>query len=381
MGPGTSLWVELDAEYRSVGMPKTRDRPVIQVPMGHFGPHRCQRSLVHAETVILAGDLDPAGHFVANRLIRTTMPELELPSGRSQREGKQLVTEADSKGWNFPRDLTKGLNRRFDRRRIAGPIGDEEAVDLSILVFRSQVICGDVVRYEPHFAPSFDEMSVDVALRTAVDRHHHSWSLGSDPDLTGPFAEILREGSGLFGTHLCSEIATTHGPEATGPLDQICITDRGVRLDHSTHGTFGSKHANDRPRIQVLQAGDTGPLEPPVKVVISPVVGSDSRVVANDETSNRDVAALHILRRDAVVPDFGRGHDQDLPGVGRIGQRLLVPAHGGVEDDLSAHRNPSTEPSPGENRAVLQRETDTARAAFALWKHVVSNVIDHDHAG
>ena len=38
----------------------------------------------------------------------------------------------------------------------------------------------------------------------------------------------------------------------------------------------------------------------------------------------------------AVVADLRRRHRHDLPGVGRVGQHLLVAGHAGVEDHFAA---------------------------------------------
>jgi hypothetical protein len=69
--------------------------------------------------------------------------------------------------------------------------------------------------------------------------------------------------------------------------------------------------------------------------------------------------ALDVLGRDAVVSDLGRGHREDLTRVREIRQRLLVTAHGGVEDDF-AHTLEITEGSAEgtsvEDRPVLKGE-------------------------
>ena len=65
------------------------------------------------------------------------------------------------------------------------------------------------------------------------------------------------------------------------------------------------------------------------------------------------VAASMSSRVGADIADMGEGEGDDLPGVGGIGQRLLVAGHAGVEADLS-HRlgravraeSPSPEDAP-----------------------------------
>ena len=53
-------------------------------------------------------------------------------------------------------------------------------------------------------------------------------------------------------------------------------------------------------------------------------------------------------RADPVVADQRVGEDDDLAGVGGVGDRLLVAGHRGVEDDLAgdrARRAPQASPS------------------------------------
>ena len=59
------------------------------------------------------------------------------------------------------------------------------------------------------------------------------------------------------------------------------------------------------------------------------------------QVAHHDAPAVHGRRRlvvrgvGAVVADVGAGERDDLPGVGRVGDHLLVAAHGGVEDELA----------------------------------------------
>ena len=53
--------------------------------------------------------------------------------------------------------------------------------------------------------------------------------------------------------------------------------------------------------------------------------------LAHDKSAHGGGAALAVLVRNSVVAHFCGRHGQDLPCIGRIGQRFLVPAHGGVE--------------------------------------------------
>jgi hypothetical protein len=56
--------------------------------------------------------------------------------------------------------------------------------------------------------------------------------------------------------------------------------------------------------------------------------------LTHNEAGNLDLGALDILGVCAGVPDEWERLDQDLARVRGIGERLLIPTHGGVEDDF-----------------------------------------------
>ncbi len=56
---------------------------------------------------------------------------------------------------------------------------------------------------------------------------------------------------------------------------------------------------------------------------------------AADAGQRRHVDGLDVLVIGADIADMREGEGDDLPGIGRIGQDLLVAGHGGVEADLA----------------------------------------------
>lgn len=85
---------------------------------------------------------------------------------------------------------------------------------------------------------------------------------------------------------------------------------------------------------------------------------------SDDEPGDLDLAGFGVFGVDAVVALEGVGHDEDLAGVGGVGEGFLVADHGGVEDDLSGDGEVSAggaEGGPGENRAILEGEAAGAR--------------------
>ena len=62
---------------------------------------------------------------------------------------------------------------------------------------------------------------------------------------------------------------------------------------------------------------------------------SRSIALAHDHRARVDPVRLHVRPRDPVVADQRVREDDDLTGVARVGDRLLVARHGGVEDHLA----------------------------------------------
>jgi hypothetical protein len=63
--------------------------------VGDLAAHGLERLLLHAEAVVLAGDLDLLGDLVPDRVVRAVVAELELVGLRPQREPEDLVAQAD----------------------------------------------------------------------------------------------------------------------------------------------------------------------------------------------------------------------------------------------------------------------------------------------
>ena len=87
------------------------------------------------------------------------------------------------------------------------------------------------------------------------------------------------------------------------------------------------------------------------------------REIADHETRKEKPARLGILAVDAVVADLGRGEHDELAGVGRIRENLLVAGHPRVEDDLAQRVPRRAEGDAAKDHAVVQREK---RAPLAL---------------
>ncbi len=85
-----------------------------------------------------------------------------------------------------------------------------------------------------------------------------------------------------------------------------------------------------------------------------------------DHALDRRGQRLAILVVGADIADMREREGDDLPGIGRIGQDLLVAGHRGVEDQLAGDHGCAAEAAAGEDRSVLQGENAGGRGGTML---------------
>ena len=88
------------------------------------------------------------------------------------------MAKADSEGGNLAGDHPQRLDRRFDGRGIPRAIRDEEPIDLPtgerLLKDRGRGVVG----HDSNDAAPLPEISIDVALRAAIESHHDERPIG-----------------------------------------------------------------------------------------------------------------------------------------------------------------------------------------------------------
>src|SRR5690606_18674439 len=114
--------------------------------------------------------------------------------------------------------------------------------------------------------------------------------------------------------------------------------------------------------VDAPQPGQPVALEEGVEVALGPPVAPPPGQVADDHAAAVGPGALVVGRGDAVVADVDGGEGDDLPGVGRVGDDLLVAGHGRVEHDLPG-RHPGAQ--VGAEQLALEEGA----------------VVEHEHAG
>src|SRR5260221_12291497 len=96
----------------------------------------------------------------------------------------------------------------------------------------------------------------------------------------------------------------------------------------------------------------------PLQVAVERVEGAEAArpvaLPADDERPHPGLLGLGVGVVDAVVALQRVGHADHLPGVGGVGEHLLVAGHSGVEDHLPLAQRIGAEGLAYERPAVLQ---------------------------
>ena len=121
-------------------------RPVVQVQMGRL--HRVSEGIgIRRVAVVLARDLHPPGAQVPHRMVGAVVTELQLERPPPQRQGEDLVPEADPED-RHPADEPADLSDRvIGGGGISGASAEERGL-LRALESAPLVIVGDVAKAE-----------------------------------------------------------------------------------------------------------------------------------------------------------------------------------------------------------------------------------------
>ena len=171
------LGMVLDAERARCGHPEALDDAVVEVHVRHLGA--VEPVDLDRVVVVLARDLHAAGRLVPDRMVRTVVPEQELPLLRAERQAQDLVAEADAEHRDLAAQLRDGVDRAVDRLGIAGTVRQEHAVGLA----REDVGRRGRRRHDLDPAPGADEVPHDRALDAVVVRDDRERRVGVTDDV------------------------------------------------------------------------------------------------------------------------------------------------------------------------------------------------------
>src|ERR1051326_1395031 len=289
----------------------------------------------HTEAVVLAGDLDPARLDVLHGMIGAAMANRHLFRAAAEREGKELVAEADAKDrlLRFHELPQRGHGVCTGRRGVAGSVSEEYPVRL---VREDLLRRGGRGHYGDAAAVGGEEPE-NVAFGAIVDRDYmEAWGLEPAVPLAPTPARFVPPVH-LSRRDLLGEVhAFEAGPGARG-LERSVVVDLAIgRMYHRASGRATvADAARELARIHAGDPDEPMRFEPATEMLARAPVAGVGNVDAHDEAARRGRQRLDVLGIGPDIADMREGEGDDLPGVGGVGHDLLVAGHRGIEADFA----------------------------------------------
>ena len=227
------------------------------------------------------------------------------------------------------RDLAQQLRRLavgpHHRGGVAGPVGEHHAVRPGGEDLRSR----RARRHHPDPAADVDQLAKDASLDAVVDHHDLV------PDrLRVPAGDTLRPVVGLLAGDLRGEILPFHAGQLSRAVDQR-LRRCARRVDDPLLRPHAAQDAHQPARVDALDAHHAVAGEPVGERFVAAPVGRLAADAPRDEPSHLRELGLLVSAMHAVVAQLRHGEGDELPGVGGIGEDLLVAGVAGVEDHLA----------------------------------------------
>ena len=140
---------------------------------------------------------------------------------------------------------------------------------------------------------------------------------------------------------------------------ELSLQGRPVEVRGGDDAVLGALHAEvtgQRPRVDALDPDDALFREPRVQVRGGAPVRAEAADFPDDESRQPGPGGFPVFGNDAVVPDQGIGHGDDLAAVGGIRENFLVPADGRVENDLAERLSAGAEALPRQLEPVIKKQ-------------------------
>ena len=285
---------------------------VVEVDVGELDPRR-QRVGVDGEVVVLAGDRDAAAAGVLHGVVGAVVAERQLDRVGAEGAGEELVAEADPEHGHLAEQSGDRVDGVRHLGRVTGPVGEEDAVGTS-----GQHVGRRRGRRNHLDGAERREVAQDRALDAEVE--------GDDAALAGPDGvrlgrrdlgdEVDPGGAGLGGRGRAQR-GFVGGPEGAGHRPGI------------------ADQPGEATGVDAGETGDAVAYEHRLEVALGAAVARPAGQLAHDDAAAERPVGLEVGGVDAVVADVRVGEGDDLPGVRRIGEHLLVARQGGVEHHLA----------------------------------------------
>jgi hypothetical protein len=130
--------------------------------------------------------------------------------------------------------------------------------------------------------------------------------------------------------------------------------------NHGIGHAPGTDQRGQRASVDAGQPNDAARFQPLIEMARGAVVGGIGDGRAQDHAACagrcRHVHRLDVFLVGADIADVREGEGDDLPGIGGIGQNLLIAGHRGVEADFANGLSLGAEPKTFQHRTIGQHK-------------------------
>ncbi len=279
------------------------------------------------------------------------MTELHLHRTRAAGQAQQLVAQADAVGGDAGvDDLADGGDGVIAGLRIAGAVGQEHAIGLH----GKHLGGGGLGGHHGDLAAAIHQHAQDVALHAEIVGQHLVGTAGrrrgmAAAQLPGALGPVID----LGGADLPGQVHALEAGEAPGRRKGCLLVDLAGH-DAAILGALLPQDAGQAPGIDVGDGHHPEAGQVVRQGLAAAPAAHQGWQVTNHQTGRVHTGRFLVLRIHTGVADMGIGQGDDLTGVGRVGQDLLVTGHGGVEHHLADGLTRGTDGDAMEQTAVFQ---------------------------
>ena len=342
--------VVLHAERGERLMSQPFDSAIVQVDVSCLDI-AWQALIIDREAVVLRGDLDLAVALIDDGLIDTTMAELELEGLRSECLAENLMPQADAKDRHLAQERMHGFDGVADGSRIAGAVREEDAVWLEL----ENVVRRRIARHDGNPEAGLRKMAKDVPLHAVIDGDDVPIRFDGGIKILMIVAEPFIPGERPIAWQFADDIPALHFAGGACVLHESCVVDC-LGCQYAPHRATGADSSNEITGIDPFKADNVARFQERIKVRSAAIVARHPGQFTNDEPFDLHPFRLLIVVGGAIVADERIGHCDDLAAIRRVGERLLIAHHRGVEDDFAADGAGRAERSALVDSAIFECE-------------------------
>ncbi len=335
LGSRAALGVVLDAEDRQAFVAQPFHRPVVEVALGDEKVPVRERSGVHLELVVLAGDVHAARLQVLDRGVGAVVAEWKSGCARAGGAAKDLVSQANPEDRNASDGQAGQLDWSVQDCRIAWPIGQDHAVRSGGF----DVPPARGVWQDDDATSSFAKRAKNVGLDPIVDdgdRQSHAVRVPSRPQLgrqplkplhflrSGGFRHQVLLGQRRHRARPCRELGEARPARCFRLMGQDCA-----------QRSMSAQVTRERARVDLGDPRHLPSFQVFIERGLAGVMAREGARPADDERTDPGPRRLCVGVADPIVALQGIRHADHLTRVRRVGEHFLVAGHRRVEDDLT----------------------------------------------